>query len=66
MKNKNPYDMHYKRTGEDIIEVTRPEKFKIYCTGVKSAKHTQYGIELTPTVGGATYTIDEWGHKRYW
>lgn len=63
---KDRYNMHYKKTGNDVIEVSRENKFKIYCQGVKSARHTSLGIELTPTViGGLKYVIDSNGHKRY-
>ena len=63
---KDRNNMHYKKTGEDIIQVSRQDKFTVYCKGVKAAKHTNLGIELTPTaVGGVKYTIDPNGHKRY-
>lgn len=57
--------MHYRRR-YDTIEITTPrKKEKLFFPGSRSAKHTQYGIEITPIVG-VSYTVDEWGHKRYW
>lgn len=63
---KDRNDMHYKKTGEDVIQVSRHDKFTVYCKGVKAARHTNLGIEITPKVaGGLKYTIDSNGHKKY-
>ena len=62
---KNKLGMHYrKRNG--TIEITTPRKKEtLYFDGIAAA-HTQYGIKIKPSEYSPDFTIDEWGHKRYW
>ena len=60
---KNNLGMHYRKRN-DVIEVTTPrKKEKLYFDGIAAA-HTQYGIKIQPEYG-PTFTVSEWGNKRY-
>ena len=65
MQNKNPYDMHYKhRKDVDTVEVYRPNKFRFYFQGAKSARHVNDDIEVVSSLNHKI-TIDHFG-IRHW